>query len=835
MNPLRAAVVGALGLVLAGTAAVHSAAEAQTPVQGVVVSENPSDWVPIVLDGPGIWGTATVDGITVAGGSFTSVQERGAASPVTRNNIFAFDSTGHISTTFRPTISNRVWSVIPAGDGQSVFVGGQFTSVSGVARTNRIARINVHTGQVMTTFRSPGFDGKVMDLHLANGRLYVGGYFSTVGGQPRTGLVALDPQTGADTGTVNMQFAGEFRVTSQSSIPSGNSGVGVERFTMTPDGSRLVAVGNFRTVQGQSRIQAVMLDTDGPTATLDSWATDRFSTACAASFPTYMTDIDTSPDGQYFVTSTGGAYNGGVTSGTLCDSVSRWEYGRSGGGQQPTWVDYAGGDTTTAVLVTDTSIYTGGHYRWYNNPYAGDTVGPGTVRRQGIAALDTRNGLPLSWNPSRLPFNWGVMNFTSENDGIWVGHDGDTLDGETTGRLAFMPTAGGKTLPADNTGVLPGSVYQLGKRVASTGPDPVLYRVDAGGPALPASDDSMDWAADTDATSPLRNSGSNAASWTDPIGRSASVPSTTPQAIFSTERWDPGTLPEMHWGFPVTAGLPLQVRLYFSNGYSGTSQPGQRVFDVALDGTTVLNHYDIAADVGNEVGTMKAFNITSDGMVDIDFSHVVENPLINGIEIVRTDIAPPPPGTDDVVRRTELTETAATSSAQVANGGVAWSNARGAFMVDGRLYNGWSDGTFTWRPVSGNTTFGTARTINLHGLTAFESELPGIRAMWFDRVDGRMYYTIRGQAALYYRYFTPDSLTVGAVRFTASDNGSGIAWGSVVGGFVANGKLYYSSNDGVLRSVPWNRGPVAGTIQPISGPGVDSLDWSTGALFLRVQ
>ena len=36
---------------------------------------------------------------------------------------------------------------------------------------------------------------------------------------------------------------------------------------------------------------------------------------------------------------------------------------------------------------------------------------------------------------------------------------------------------------------------------------------------------------------------------------------------------------------------------------------------------------------------MKAFNLTSDGTVNIDFSHVTENPLINGIEIVRTDRA----------------------------------------------------------------------------------------------------------------------------------------------------------------------------------------------------
>ncbi|KRF36864.1 hypothetical protein [Nocardioides sp. Soil805] len=69
-------------------------------------------------------------------------------------------------------------------------------------------------------------------------------------------------------------------------------------------------------------------------------------------------------------------------------------------------------------------------------------------------------------------------------------------------------------------------------------------------------------------------------------------------------------------------------------------------------------------------------------------------------------------------------------------------------MADGRLYTGWADGTFTWRPFNG-TTFGTARDIDLHDLTAFSSELAGIRGMWFDKVTGRMYFTIRGQNQLY--------------------------------------------------------------------------------------
>ena len=798
-----------------------------------VAAANPADWVPIVEDGAGVFGMATVGNTTVAGGSFTRVQPRSGAA-VTRTNIFAFSSSGAISSTFTPNIAQRVWDVVPAGDGVSVYVGGQFNNVNGAARTSRVARINVNTGQVMSTFRSPGFDDIVTDLHLANGRLYVGGYFKTAGGQPRTGLVALDATTGALTDHLDaVTFADVFHDSSSASIPSGNRGVGVEKFSMTPDGSRLVAIGNFRTVSGQGRAQVAVIDTGGPQASVSGWSTNRFEMACHPNFPTYTLGVDISPDGEYFVIATGGAFSGGVSSGTMCDAISRWELDGSAADQQPTWVDYMGGDTSNAVHVTGSAVYIGGHFRWANDPFAGDAAGPGSVGRKGMAALDPRNGLPLAFNAGKLPLNWGVNRFVSTVEGLWVAHDGDRLGNEYTGRMGLMPLTGGRAVPDDDTGSLPGNAFQAGTQNAPTGPSPVLYRVNAGGPSIPSFDGYADWSADDGWDSPLRNSGSNAAGWGQGFSRTASVPAGTPNEVFSDERWDPNGDPSMQWDFPVDAGVPLQVRLYFANGYGGTSQVGQRVFDVAVEGSTVLDDYDIVADAGGDSrGTMRSFDVTSDGNVDIDFSHVIENPLVSAIEIIRTDVAPPADTSTDDVYRTSLTETAATATTQVGNGGVDWSSARGTFMADGRLYTGWADGTFTWRPFNG-TTFGTPRVIDLHDLTAFSSELAGIRGMWFDRTTGRMYFTIRGQNQLYYRYFTPDSTVVGAVRFTAPDTGSGIDWGRVAGGFLANGKLYYSNTDGTLRSVQWQDGAVAGTTATVSGPAVDGRNWGSGALFLQ--
>ena len=208
------------------------------------------------------------------------------------------------------------------------------------------------------------------------------------------------------------------------------------------------------------------------------------------------------------------------------------------------------------------------------------------------------------------------------------------------------------------------------------------------------------------------------ASWGQQFTVANSVPSTTPSTIFDSERWSPSDDPAMQWNFPVASGTHLQVRLYFINQYSGTSGIGQRVFNVAADGNIVLNNYDIVADVGNLVGTMKTFTVTSDGNLNIDFSHVTENPLLNGIEIINTDIppSPPPGGIHFLGRRTFDGTPGNTSTLNTPN--IDWSTTRGIFALQGNLYYGSTDGNFSTRTFNG-TSLGPAQQIDLHGLTDF--------------------------------------------------------------------------------------------------------------------
>ncbi|HTE70292.1 MAG TPA: hypothetical protein VK942_16300 [Actinomycetes bacterium] len=425
--------------------AVQPGAAVNVP-QAVVVSSNPADWTPHVLDGK-VAAIVQVGNRMVAGGQFTQVAS--AAAPTTaiaRSNIFAFDaSTGAIDTAFAPVLDGEVESLAVAPDGLHVFAGGKFTRINGVAQKS-LVKLRLTDGARITAFKGKT-NARVKDMAVSGGRLYIGGTFATVNGVARSALAAVDPVTGALSNDVNLAFTGPRTGT-----------VNVDKFDITPDGSRLIAIGNWTYVAGLQRDQIVMVDlTTSPVGVAD-WATTRYQQQCARVFATYMRDIDISADGSYFVVGTTGAYR----AGSMCDTAGRWETGRTGSGQQPTWVNYTGGDTLYSVAITGTAVYVGGHQRWMNNSFAGDRAGPGAVAREGIAALDPVNGLPLSWDPGR-DRGVGVFSLVSTPQGLWIGSDTDRIGRfEYHGRIAFMPVADGTPVPESRVGTLPGDLYRLG-------------------------------------------------------------------------------------------------------------------------------------------------------------------------------------------------------------------------------------------------------------------------------------------------------------------------------------------------------------------------------------
>ena len=465
--------------------------------------------------------------------------------------------------------------------------------------------------------------------------------------------------------------------------------------------------------------------------------------------------------------------------------------------------------------------------RWLNNPFAGDNAGAGAIPREGIAALDPVNGLPFSWNPGRVR-GIGVFDMLATPTGLWVGSDTDRISGETRSRIAFLPLDGGAAIPAGRTGSLPGTVYLTGAP-ASVDPS-VLFRVNAGGPQLSSTDDGPDWAADNAATSALHNTGGSTATFSAVPTVDATVPNAdldrAPRALFDSQRSDPTSLPEMAWAFTVPAGKPLTVRLYFADRNSSTTTAGRRRFSVDLDGVNKLNSLDLNASPGHNVGTMRSFDITSDGRVDIAFRHglLTSDPLINGIEIIDRSVTAGDGTAQDAARRLTWSGTAAPGAATPLTG-AAWGRTRGAMLVDGTIYNGASDGTLQARSFDGST-FGPATTVDLAGNT-FGADLPNVTGMVY--TGGRVYYTLSGDSKLYYRYFTPESRIVGAVRFEATGDLAAMNPGRVNAMFLSGSTLYLADRtDGHLYSVQLANAVVTGPAQLADA----SIDWRARGAFL---
>ena len=397
-----------------------------------VVSENPVDWTPHLAPGGGVTrplalAVSQLGDTMYVGGRFQAVQDAARTTTVPRQNLVAFSATGGtLNTTFTPDFDDDVFAVLAVGS--SVYVGGQFDEVDGVPRP-AIAKLDAQTGTLDPAF-APTLvtsNSRVSEIRLVNGRLIVGGTFGK-------NLAALNPATGADTGYINVPINGQV---------SGSTGkTEVYRFAVNPAGTRLVGVGNFTDVGGQIRQRAFMLDLNPGSAALSPWYYEPLNDACRSASPTrraYLRDVDFSPDGSYFVfVSTGYITAQESQIGThICDAAARFETAEPDP-DEPTWINYTGGDTLHSVAVTGAAVYVQGHNRWLDNPQGADSAGPGAVSRRGIGAIHPTTGFALPWDPPK-PASQGGQDFLATPTGLWVPSDSQNFNGEYHRGIAFVP------------------------------------------------------------------------------------------------------------------------------------------------------------------------------------------------------------------------------------------------------------------------------------------------------------------------------------------------------------------------------------------------------------
>ncbi len=144
-------------------------------------------------------------------------------------------------------------------------------------------------------------------------------------------------------------------------------------------------------------------------------------------------------------------------------------------------------------------------------------------------------------------------------------------------------------------------------------------QINAGGSAVGS------FIADTD-----YSGGGVGASTTSAIDTSG-VSNPAPQAVYQTNRVGPSfsyTIPNL------TPGGTYTVRLDFAETY--WTAAGKRVFNVSINGNQVLTNFDIFATAGaanKAVAEQFTATASSSGAITIQFTSVVDQAQINGIEV----------------------------------------------------------------------------------------------------------------------------------------------------------------------------------------------------------
>ena len=396
----------AAGLGLTMTLGLPAAANAAT------VGTTPASWTPYLLKSPVsqvVEELEPCNGTMYAVGTMTAVG-RGTAT-YSRSNALSFSATTGVMTSWAPQVNGPVRSIAFSPDCSTAPLGGTFSRVNGVAATNLVA-VSTSTGALLTGF-AHNADAAVNTVRYTHGALVIGGALTIVNGANRTKMASLNPTTGAATSYLNLAISGAYPNTGQTRVYDSH---------LSHGGDKLLIVGVFTSIGGQSRQQAAVLDLGGSTVGVDGGR--RASSSRAASragmcarghgHPTTAASISrrraTSrrPDrARARVTRAQGSATAFPATATSVNHL---------------WINYTGCDSYYSVAADADNVYVSGHERWANNSNGCDYAGPGAVSRPGIASMDPRTGLVTAWNPTRS-LGVGSHQLLVTSAGLWVASD----------------------------------------------------------------------------------------------------------------------------------------------------------------------------------------------------------------------------------------------------------------------------------------------------------------------------------------------------------------------------------------------------------------------------
>lgn len=399
------------------------------------------------------------------GGLFTKV------GGLPRTNAAHILADGRVGS-WNPAPNFEVRALVPVGP--VVYAAGFFTSIGGQVR-NRIAALDATTG--LATPWNPNANNSVLALAVSGGVVYAGGSFSNIGGQVRNRIAAVDAVTGAVTGW----------------NPNASNTVNA----LAASNGLVYAGGIFTTIGGQARNRAAALSIASGLAT--SWNPQvnggfqsvntlavagnlvylggRF-TLISGQPRNYLGAVDTatglptawnpSPNDEVYALAVSAArvYVGGIFTTIAGQARPRLAAVERSDGSASPW-NAATDNVTNALAVQGGRVYAGGAFRL-----------AGGIVRNRVAALDTTTGLPTAWDPNVTPSfsNASVWSLGETGGVIYVGGDISAIGGQPRARLGAVDASTGAVTPwnpgasgassvnvVQSLAVTPGIVYAGGR------------------------------------------------------------------------------------------------------------------------------------------------------------------------------------------------------------------------------------------------------------------------------------------------------------------------------------------------------------------------------------
>lgn len=372
-----------------------------------------SPWIDkVISDGSGGWYVAGKMG--VSGTSYVY-------------DVIRISGAGSVDASFAVTVDGQVRTMVLSPDGNTLYIGGNFTTINGSSRMG-IAAVDADSGALSSwnpnavgfvLFGASNAYMTAMDV-ASDGTLYVGGNFQEIGGQTRHALAALDPATGLATAWNPRPYScngacSAFAQEAASTISD-----------IEVDGTDVYVAGGWYSINGYNGVMlkrfAKLNNTDGTVAT--GWTTDSTNG---------INSIAVSSDAVYvggWIGTIGGQARIGLAKMSKTGTVSSWNPNASGDDVEANEI---------ALSADGSTLYFTGAFYYVN----------GTARTRA-AAVSTSDGSLTAWNPSidgdgYWDDSGRSLAVSSDGSSVYLGGSFQSVNGYTRDDIFSVDSSGNVT------------------------------------------------------------------------------------------------------------------------------------------------------------------------------------------------------------------------------------------------------------------------------------------------------------------------------------------------------------------------------------------------------